>query len=81
MTQTNTKGQVATPEFIWGFMEQYKLNIPHLLDADKAFYKYATGTSISLPFSVAFDLRTMKVVKAGSGSTSLATIEKTFLNL
>ena len=75
MTETTQKGQAANVDFLWSTAETYKLQFPQLLDTNKDFYKYTNSTSISLPFNVAIDLRTMKVVYAKSGGVSVSSIE------
>ena len=75
MTETTQKGQAANVDFLWNTAETYKLHFPQLLDTNKDFYKYANSTSISLPFNVAIDLRTMKVAYAKSGAASVSSIE------
>jgi hypothetical protein len=75
MTETKQKGQAATVDYLWSVAEEFKLHFPQLLDTNKDFYKYANSTSISLPFHVGIDLRTMKVVYTGSGKKTLSTVE------
>jgi|GEM_PF-4397608 hypothetical protein len=52
------------------------MHFPQLLDAGKSLYKFAKGGSISLPFQVAVDLRTMTVVHTQSGGAGIEEIEK-----
>lgn len=76
VTETTQKGQVATTEFLWLLAEQYGMDFPQVIDPQKSLYKYANSTSIGLPFSVAVDLRTMKIVHAKSGKSDVSTIEQ-----
>jgi hypothetical protein len=75
VTETTSKGTAATPEYLWTVAETHGLDIPHVIDANKDFYKYANSTSISLPFNVVVDLRSMKIVKAAGGKATVSTIE------
>jgi hypothetical protein len=75
MTETGTSGTKATPSFIYSTAETYEMNFPQAVDADKVIYKYASGSSISLPFQIAIDLRSMKLVYAKSGSATVSEIE------
>lgn len=78
VTETTKRGEKATPEFVWKMVEEYKMNFPQIIDPDKSFYKYANSSSVSLPFQVAIDLRTMTIVgtKKGASSTIVQDIEK-----
>jgi len=75
MTETTSKGETATPDFVWKVAQQYNLNFPQVVDASKALYKYANSGTISLPFQVAVDLRSMKIVATRSGKTTATDIE------
>jgi hypothetical protein len=76
VTETTNKGEPANADFLWLMAEQLNLNIPHVADAAKAMYKYASGTTINLPFHVAVDLRSMKIVLAKGGVTDAVAIEQ-----
>lgn len=80
VTETVSKGQAATAEFVWQMAEEYKLQFPQAADAGKSLFKYANSTSVSLPFHVAVDLRSMKLVKAKGGASGLSDIESTALS-
>jgi len=68
VTETTTRKEKATPKFVWEFAAKYKANFPQAVDAAKSLFKFAGGGgSIGLPFHVAVDLRTMKLVYAKSG--------------
>jgi len=75
VTETTSKNQPATPDFVWKLVEQYKMNFPQAIDVGQSLHKYAGSGSIGLPFQIGVDLRTMKIVKTKSGKTTAKDIE------
>jgi hypothetical protein len=75
MVDTNRRNETPTRSFIWSVVDQYKLNWIQVIDANKELFKFASGSSIGLPFHVAIDLRTMKVVDASSGRMTKAKLD------
>ena len=76
VTETSQNGEAATPAFVWSMASQLGMHFPQAVDATKRLYKFASSTTISLPFQVAIDLRSMKVVSIGSGDLSKSSIEQ-----
>jgi hypothetical protein len=75
VSETTRKNEAADADFVWLMADQYGLNFPQAADPKQALYNYAASTTISLPFHVAVDLRSMKIVEAGGGSITAAAIE------
>lgn len=76
VTETTTKNQPADAAFLWLLATQYNLNFPQVADPDQSLYDFATGTTINLPFHVAVDLRSMKIVLAKGGAVKTSDIEQ-----
>jgi hypothetical protein len=77
VSETTKNGEPATAEFVWKQAQELKTEFPQVVDAKKTLYKFSKGGTIGLPFQVGIDLRTMKVLYAGSGSRDKAFIEET----
>jgi hypothetical protein len=56
--------------------QEYGMHFPQAADPDKKLHKYANSTTISLPFQVAVDLRSAKIVFADGGTATKADITK-----
>lgn len=74
-----SKGTKATPDYLWTQMETYGIHFPQVIysgtksDLYKYHPTYSSG-KIGLPFSIAIDLRTMKVTDTKTGKATLAQI-------
>lgn len=75
VTETTSKGEAATPAFLWAMAEQYELHFPQVADTKEELYTYANSTTINLPFHLGVDLRSMKIVNA-TGVKGVAAIEQ-----
>ena len=75
--ETNSKGTQATPEYLWEIVKSYDLNFPQAVGDKTTLYKfhptYSQG-SISLPFNIAVDLRTMKITHTSKGKATVSSV-------
>jgi len=76
VTETTTQDEPATAAFVWDVAQEYNLNFPQVADPDQLLFDYSNSNSVSLPFHVAVDLRSMKIVATKEGRTSTAYVEQ-----